>query len=127
MIKPDKSSIEQSLTNTKCSSKIRTQNTQDETYELRGTHFVWNKRKGQTNIKKHRVSFEEAAGVLLSPSTIFFADDEHSDEERLVAIGFSDKLRLLVVCNCMRNDEKIVRIFSARKASKPEQNTFESR
>ena len=53
---------------------------------------------------------------------IFITDDSHSqNEERYSVIGFSERLRLLIVCHCYRNSDTIVRIISARKANKTEE------
>lgn len=94
-------------------------------YELNGQRFVWDEDKYNKNIKKHSVTFEEAAVVILRDDTKFFLDDEDSQgEERYLAIGFSSIMRLLVVCHCMREDDEVVRIISARKAEKSEQILF---
>jgi len=93
----------------------------DVKYELQGQHFVWDSVKYNTNKNKHGVTFEEAATVLISTQTEYFNDDEHSDyEERIIAIGISNQLRVLMVCHCMRENESVIRIISARKATKEE-------
>ena len=97
------------------------------TYEFSGTHFVWDSEKYQLNIQKHSISFEEAATVIVDPHTEFYADDEHSDDEdRFIAIGYSEKLRLLVVCHCMRRSDSVYRLISARKASNAERELYEN-
>jgi uncharacterized DUF497 family protein len=53
-------------------------------------------------------------------------DDEHSeDEERFVILGFSDKFQLLLVVYCYREEEEVIRIISARKASRNERKQYE--
>lgn len=95
-------------------------------YELNGQRFVWDKDKYDDNVAKHDgVTFEEAAVVLLRDDTKFYLDDEHSqDEERFLAIGFGSIMRLLVVCHCMRENDEVIRIISARKAERSEQSLF---
>ena len=86
--------------------------------------FEWDENKNQTNIQKHGVSFEEASSVFYDDALII-SDDVHSlSEDRFVIIGFSYKYNLLVVCHCYRQDESIIRIISARKASKNERKEY---
>ena len=94
-------------------------------YELEGQLFEWNIVKYEINIEKHGITFEEAATVLIRTDTDIVEDDESSvEEERFVALGFSEESRMLIVCYCERGDGDIVRIFSARKATKHEQNSY---
>ena len=73
----------------------------------------WDPRKAVANVKKHRVSFEEAASVFLDPSALTFSDPDHSDEEdREITIGRSGRHRVLFVAHAAREDR--VRIISAR-------------
>lgn len=65
--------------------------------------FEWDTRKAATNLRRHRVSFEEAETVFLDEEALLISDEERSDEEdRFVIMGFSDRLRVLVVCHCYR-------------------------
>ena len=90
--------------------------------------FEWDDKKNQNNIKKHGISFEEAASVFEDDESLIIADDEHSkDEERFILIGFSFKANLLVVCHCYRNKDAIIRIISARKADSKERQRYISR
>ena len=90
--------------------------------------FEWDDKKNQNNIKKHGISFEEAASVFEDDESLIIADDEHSkDEERFILIGFSFKANLLVVCHCYRNKDAIIRIISARKADSKERQKYISR
>lgn len=84
--------------------------------------FVWDERKDQANVRKHRVSFEQAQTAFYDENAVQFFDPDHSeDEDRFLLLGMSFKLRVLVVCHCYRRSETIVRIISARKANKTEE------
>ena len=83
--------------------------------------IIWEDAKNQENIKKHNVSFEEAQTVFYDPNGKLISDPDHSiEEDRFIILGLSKKLRLLVVCHCYRENDEIVRIISARKATKTE-------
>lgn len=86
--------------------------------------FSWDRRKAATNVAKHGVTFEEAASTFRDPTAAIFDDDRHSeDEHREIIIGHSEGHRLLIVSFTERND--IIRIISARKATRREQNDYE--
>jgi uncharacterized DUF497 family protein len=90
-------------------------------YELEGYHFIWNKVKANSNNAKHGITFEEAATVFLADQTVYGEDEAHSaEEERIIAIGMSSKMRILMVCHCLRESDNITRIISARKATREE-------
>ena len=94
----------------------------DVRYELDGQLFVWDSVKYDMNVKKHKVNFEEAATVFMGENTEYYKDKEHSDdEERFIIVGNSDQLRALMVCHCLRENETVIRIISARKAGKYEE------
>ena len=94
-------------------------------YELEGQIFEWNIVKYEKNIEKHGISFEEAATVLIRTDTNIVVDDDNTeDEERFVALGFSEETRMLIVCYCERSDGDIVRIISERKATKHERDSY---
>lgn len=83
--------------------------------------FEWNPSKASANLKKHQVSFEEAKSVFYDEFAIQFFDEEHSeDEERFLMLGISSDARLLIVCHCERDHGNVIRIISARKATKRE-------
>ncbi|MFH2060070.1 MAG: BrnT family toxin [Pseudomonadota bacterium] len=87
--------------------------------------FEWDDAKNKSNRTKHGVSFEEAQSVFFDESAIQFDDPDHSiDEERFLLLGFSQRLKVLVVCHCYRSNESIIRIISARKATKKEQKVY---
>ncbi len=85
--------------------------------------FDWDRAKAITNLKKHKVSFEEARTIFESGLFRVFAEDKNS-EERFVAIGFSLMANLLIVVHCYRDDDEVIRIISARKATKNESQLY---
>ncbi|MFZ6799228.1 BrnT family toxin [Undibacterium sp. Di24W] len=87
--------------------------------------FEWDKSKATINFKKHGVSFEEAKSAFSDERAKLIADPDHSeDEDRFILLGYSSSMRLLVVCHCYRTDESIIRIISARKASRHEAASY---
>lgn len=87
--------------------------------------FSWDDRKNTSNQKKHNVSFEEAQSVFFDENAIEFFDPDHSEKEhRYIMMGLSYRLRVLVVCYCLRKNESEIRIISTRKATKKEQKTY---
>lgn len=87
--------------------------------------FEWDENKNQANIKKHGISFEEATSVFNDDQALIINDEIHSlIEDRFVLIGFSFKYNLLVVCHCYRENDSIIRIISARKATKKESEEY---
>ncbi|MEO1400164.1 MAG: BrnT family toxin [Cyanobacteria bacterium J06635_1] len=92
-----------------------------------GLEFTWSDLKAQQNFKKHGVSFEEAATAFLDPNARIIFDAEHSEtEDRFILLGTTTSLKTVVVCHCYREGGVIVRIISARKANKSEQQTYYS-
>ena len=86
--------------------------------------FEWDPRKAAANLKKHGVSFHEAASVFRDPLSITISDPDHSDsEERFIDLGLSHRGRLVVVSYIERGDN--IRIISARRADRPEQRVYE--
>ncbi len=89
--------------------------------------FDWNVKKARANLKKHKISFEEAKTVFLDPNARMIFDPAHSgNEDRFILLGISSGLRLLVVSHCYQEDDMVIRIISARKASKNEQKQYGS-
>jgi uncharacterized protein len=83
--------------------------------------FVWDQKKNIANIKKHKISFEEARTVFFDDNARLIPDPEHSiGEERFVILGITNKLRLLVVVHTYKENDDVIRIISARKATKTE-------
>lgn len=93
-----------------------------------GLRIEWDEAKNRENVRKHKVSFEEASTVFSDERALFLADPDHSDEEdRFILLGLSTMFRLLVVCHCYRANDEIIRIISARKATKPEATVYANR
>jgi len=87
--------------------------------------FEWDKRKAAANLKKHGVSFEEAKSAFYDEHAKLIDDPDHSeDEDRMVLLGLSYALRLLVVCHCYRDEGGVIRIISARKATASESKSY---
>ncbi len=87
--------------------------------------FEWDTEKATTNIKKHKISFDEASTVFSNTLAHIFDDEEHTAEEhREIIIGRSITNRLLLIC-FTEKAEDIVRIFSARLATKRERQDYE--
>jgi uncharacterized DUF497 family protein len=85
---------------------------------------VWDPAKAASNLRKHRVSFEEAATALADDHSVTGADPEHSvGESRFVTFGVSSGGRLLVVSHT--EDGEVLRIISARRATKRERRIYE--
>jgi len=90
-----------------------------------GIKFKWDPKKNAINKEKHHVSFEEAHTVFYDEEAKVIDDPEHSQEEdRFIILGFSKKANLLVVCHCYRASETIIRIISARRATKNESRQY---
>ena len=84
----------------------------------------WDSVKAEKNIRKHRVSFEEASSVFHDPLAVTGADPDHSEgEERMLTFGISSDGRLLVVSHTEHDDA--IRIISARIATRPERHLYE--
>lgn len=83
--------------------------------------FEWDPAKAATNLRKHGVSFEEAQSVFYDEFAVQFFDEEHSaGEERFLMLGMSVHAQVLIVCHCERSDGRVIRIISARKATRSE-------
>ena len=83
--------------------------------------FEWHASKAAVNLKKHQVSFEEAQTVFYDDFAVQFFDEQHSQaEERFLLLGMSVHSKLLLVCHCERQGGEVIRIISARKATKRE-------
>ncbi len=87
--------------------------------------FEWDKDKEKSNIKKHKLSFDEAVTVFYDPLSATFNDPDHSiGEHRFITIGFSSHGRLLVVSYTERG--KKIRMISARLATATERKRHEN-
>lgn len=89
----------------------------------------WDEAKARTNLSKHGVSFEEAETAFLDDYALVLTDPDHSltDEERMLLIGISSALRLLVVVHCEREGGDIIRLISARRATRSERVQYDAR
>ena len=87
--------------------------------------FDWDPAKAATNLRKHGVSFEEAQSVFYDELAIQFYDEPCSlDEDRFLMLGMSSGAHLLLVCHCERDGGGVIRIISARKATKQESSFY---
>ncbi len=86
--------------------------------------YEWDPAKSAANVKKHRISFEEAASVFLDADALTFWDPDHSDEEeREITIGRSARRRVLFLAHAARDGR--IRIISARRATRQERRQYE--
>ena len=86
--------------------------------------FEWDAGKAKSNLRKHGVSFEEAQTVFYDEFALQFEEDS-TDEEKFILLGTSNLSRVLVVVHCERGKGEILRIISARKATKKERAFYE--
>lgn len=87
--------------------------------------FSWDDKKNEANKIKHGVSFDEAKTVFYDENAIRYFDPDHSDDEdRFLIVGVSQRLRILIVCHCFREEGSIIRIISARKGTKREEENY---
>ena len=92
---------------------------------MKSIQFVWDEKKNRLNQKKHTISFEEAKTVFYDENARLIHDPEHSDsEDRFILLGVSCSLRLLVVVHAYKEQNEIIRIISARKATKNESKYY---
>lgn len=84
--------------------------------------YEWDPNKAKSNFKKHGVKFSDAVGVFEDEDAITI-DDENEKEERFVTIGTDFLSRILVVVYTFR--DIVIRIISARKATKRERKMYE--
>jgi len=92
---------------------------------MAGIRFEWDPPKDRANRLNHQVSFEEAQTVFFDERALFIEDPDHSvEEERFLLLGLSTKLNVLLVCHCYREDDQVIRIISARKATRTELHQY---
>jgi len=86
--------------------------------------FEWDLSKAETNLRKHRIAFSEAATVFKDGLSITIYDPDHSDQEdRYITIGTSVIGRFLMVAHTDRGDR--TRIISARGLTRKEREAYE--
>jgi uncharacterized DUF497 family protein len=87
--------------------------------------FAWDRRKARSNLAKHGVSFEEAQTVFLDDNARLIDDPDHSEEEdRFVLLGYSFQARCLIVIHCYRERDSVIRLISARFATRQEEEIY---
>jgi uncharacterized protein len=89
--------------------------------------FEWDAAKAKANAAKHRVTFESAKTVFYDEFAVQFFDDDHSaGEDRFLLLGMSSDARLLLVCHCEREGGDVIRIISARRATRNESKYYQA-
>ena len=87
--------------------------------------FEWDPDKDLLNRQKHNVSFDEARSVFYDDHAWLIPDPDHSpNEDRYILLGHASTLRFLVVVHCYRQQDEVIRIISARKATRHEQKYY---
>ena len=90
--------------------------------------FEWDPRKAAANLAKHGVSFAEAETAFYDDHAAILEDPDHSaEEERFLPLGLSAALRVLVVVHCVREAGSVIRLISARKATRSERAQYDAR
>ncbi len=88
--------------------------------------FDWDSHKAEENIRKHQISFEEASSAFYDDNARILYDPDHSeDEERYILLGVSEESRLLMVCHLYKENDRLIRIISARPATKDERRQYQ--
>jgi uncharacterized DUF497 family protein len=85
--------------------------------------FQYDPAKAATNLKKHKVSFADAEGVLQDPLALTLEDPDSQGERRFVTLGLGNAGELLVVVYTERGDQ--YRLVSARRATRRERKRYE--
>ena len=85
----------------------------------------FDQKKALSNLKKHGVSFDEAATALLDPMALAQEDANAQGEERYILVGMSNSGQLLALCYTLRGNDAI-RLISARSATKKERRQYEN-
>jgi uncharacterized DUF497 family protein len=92
---------------------------------MSGLQFEWNSKKAEANLRKHKVSFEDARSAFSDKRGLLIDDPGHSeDEDRFVLLGLNQNLLLLVAVHCYRAEGQVIRIISARKQNAEEQSIY---
>jgi uncharacterized DUF497 family protein len=93
--------------------------------------FEWDPAKARENVRKHKVSFQRAATIFRDPNALSIFDQDHSQEEdRWLTLGRDSSGNLMVVCHTYRQSgsgSSLIRIISARQATKKERQQYEDR
>jgi len=92
---------------------------------VRNISFAWDARKASSNLAKHGISFDEAQSVFLDGEARLIDDPDHSgSERRFLMMGYSLQDRCLIVSHCYREDDSVIRLISARKATAREEKDY---
>ena len=92
---------------------------------MQSIEFEWDENKNQINRRKHGIDFLEAETVFYDENAILFDDPDHSyEEERFLILGVSANEKLCIVSHCVREEGNVIRIISARKATKNETKVY---
>lgn len=92
---------------------------------MNDVRVVWHDAKAIANTRKHGIGFEEAKTVLFDEAALEFYDPDHSEsEDRFLMLGLSARSRVLVVCHCVREGGSVIRLISARRATRHEAQTY---
>jgi uncharacterized DUF497 family protein len=92
---------------------------------MNAMRFIWDQAKAAKNLRKHRISFEEGCTVFADENARLKHDPDHSlEEDRFILLGFSDRSRPLVVCHSYSENDEVIRIISARKATPSERKHY---
>ena len=88
-------------------------------------YFDWDENKNRINLEKHGITFEEASTVFFDDRAILFDDPEHSiDEDQFLLLGMSETAKVCIVCHCYRESDTVIRIISARQATRKEEQRY---
>ena len=91
--------------------------------------FEWDENKAKSNLRKHKIGFDEAETIFNDPFVITFPDEFHSlEEERFISIGLSNVNRVLLVVHTEQSENAeaiLIRIISCRKATVLERKIYE--
>ena len=88
-------------------------------------YFDWDENKNRINLEKHGITVEEASTVFFDDRAILFDDPEHSiDEDRFLLLGMSETAKICIVCHCYRESDTVIRIISARQATRKEEQRY---
>jgi uncharacterized protein len=92
---------------------------------MKAIEFSWDPNKARVNDRKHGVSFDEASAAFWDTYARLRHDPDHSEkEDRYILLGLTIRLRLVVVCHSYRKSDRVIRIISARKATKFEARQY---
>ncbi len=90
--------------------------------------FEWDENKNEINKKKHGLSFEEASEVFYDDDAVLFDDPDHSvGEQRFLIIGAVGSSKICIVSHCYRDNDNVIRLISARMATKSEIRYYQER